>query len=298
MEEQTADIKEPEVQAPVESQTTETVTDDVVAEEETSVEEPVKEEAPSESEPEPVKQEEPVKKEEEIPFVERPGVKERLSEIEEKYGSKAEYWDTITEISQQDPEFRIAVLEKLEAAGRIPKGTVESFKKKTEVRQESDEYINSLPEDVRADLIAARQLRMEREQQAIRERTAAEKFFAEFERTRPEIASSPNPVRTRNLIFTLASELVERNGLEFEAAMDQAYKTVVRGTNTQNEELERTIQSNKENASAIAPSVSNASGRIRKLTQEEKRAAELAGMTPEEYVKYKDSSEDDLFETL
>ena len=296
MEEQTAVIQEPEVQVPEESQTPETVTDDVVTEEEISVEEPVKEEAPSESEPEPA-QEVPVK-EEEIPFVERPGVKERLSEIETKYGSKAEYWDTIAELSQQDPEFRFMVLEKLEATGKLPKGTVESFKKKTEVHEKDEEYINNLPEDVRADLKAARQIRMEREQQLVQEREAAEKFFAGFEQTRPEIAASPNPPRTRNLIFTLASELVERDGMEFEAAMDHAYKTVVRGTSSQNEELERQIQSNQENASAMAPGVSGVSGRMRKLTQEERRAAELAGMTPEEYIKYRDSSEDDIFETL
>jgi len=86
--------------------------------------------------------------------------------------------------------------------------------------------------------------------------------------------------------------------MEFEGAMEQAYQTVVRGSKTQNEELERTIQANQENASAIAPSVSSASGKMRRLTQDEKRAAELAGMSIEEYVKYRDSSEDDLFENL
>lgn len=298
--EQTADTKELEVQtqAPEESQTLETVTNDVVTEEEINVEEPVVEEAKSESEPAPV-QEEPKKVEEEnIPFTERPGVRERLDEIEEKYGSKATYWDTIAEVSQQDPEFRFMVLEKLEATGKLPKGTAESFKKKTEVQTEKTEYINNLPEDIRADLEAARQIRTEREQQKLQEVAAAEKYFADFEQSRPEIGKSPNPPRTRNLIFTLASELVERDGMEFDGAMEQAYQVVVRGSKTQNEQLERQIQENQENASAIAPSVSNASGKMRRLSQEEKRAAELAGMSIEEYVKYRDSSEDDIFESL
>ena len=294
--EQTADIKELEVQASEESQTPETVTDDVVTEEELSVEEPVMEEEPSESEPAPV-QEEPVK-EEEIPFVERPGVKERLGEIEEKYGSKATYWDTIAEVSQQDPEFRLMVLEKLEASGKLPKGTVDSFKKKTEVREEDKTIINNLPEDVKADLQAARQVRIEREAQMQNELQAAETFFATFEKERPEIAASPNPQRVRNLIFTLASELVETDGKDFEVAMDEAYKTVVRRGQAQNAEVGRAIQANQENASAIAPSISGASGKTRRLTQDEKRAAELAGMSLDEYVKYKDSSEDDIFENL
>jgi len=294
--EQTADIKELEVQAPEESQTPETVTDDVVTEEELSVEEPVMEEEPSESEPAPV-QEEPVK-EEEIPFVERPGVKERLGQIEEKYGSKATYWDTIAEVSQQDPEFRLMVLEKLEASGKLPRGTVDSFKKKTEVQEEDKTIINNLPEDVKADLQAARQVRIEREAQTQNDLQAAENFFATFEKERPEIAASPNPQRVRNLIFTLASELVETDGKDFQVAMDEAYKTVVHRGQAQNTEVGRAIQSNQENASAIAPSVSNASGRTRRLSQDEKRAAELAGMSLDEYVKYKDSSEDDIFENL
>jgi len=296
--EQTAEINELEtqVQAPEESQTPETVTDDVVTEEEISVEEPVVEEAKSESKPEPI-QEEP-KKEEEVPFTERPGVKERLSEIEEKYGSKATYWDAIAEISQQDPEFRLMVLEKLEATGKLPSGTVESFKKKTEVKEEDKEYINKLPDDVKADLEAARQMRLEREAEQREELQKAETFFADFESKRPDITSSPNPARTRNLIFTLASELVERKGIEFETAMDQAYKTVVHGENAENKEIERVVQSAQENASAIAPSVSTASSKMRKLTQEEKRAAELAGMSLEEYIRYRDSSEDDIFENL
>ena len=294
--EQIVDVLEPEVQAPEGSQTPETVTDDVVTEEEISVEEPVVEEEPSESEPKP----EPVqeKPEEDIPFVQRPGVKERLSEIEEKYGSKATYWDTIAEVSQQDPEFRLMVLEKLEASGKLPKGTVDSFKKKTEVREEDKTIINNLPEDVKADLQAARQVRIEREAQTQNDLQAAENFFATFEKERPEIAASPNPQRVRNLIFTLASELVETDGKDFQVAMDEAYKTVVHRGQAQNTEVGQAIQANQENASAIAPSVSNASGRMRRLSQDEKRAAELAGMSLDEYVKYKDSSEDDIFENL
>jgi len=296
--EQTAGTQELEtqVQAPEESQAPETVTDDVVTEEEVSVEEPVEEEVSSESEPEP-KEEEPKKAEEELPFAERPGVKERLSEIEEKYGSKATYWDAIAEISQSDPQFRLLVLEKLEASGKLPAGTVDAFKKKSTVKEESKEYVNNLPEDVRADLEVARQLRIEREAEIQKNLQEAETFFANFEQQHPGITNSPNPARTRNLIFTLASELVERDGEEFESAMEQAYKTVVQRKQTENQEVERAIQATQENASAITSGTA-ALGKTRKLTQEEKRAAELAGIPFDEYIKYKDSSEDDIFENL
>lgn len=278
---------------------TEVSESNVVSEEDTDVQE--SEAKPAEvKEPEGQKpQEEPKDEEsEDVPFHERPGVKNRLEEIENKYGSKAQYWDAIAEVSQNDPEFRIAVLEKLEANGRLPEGTVEAEKKKLSSLKEEEDYVDKLPEDVKADLEAARALRQQQEAQRRAQLQQAETFFREFEDARPDIAKSPNPQRTRNIIFNLATEMVDRGESDFKSAMDKAYKTVMNPGASQNENVARQVQETQESA-GVSPTGSAPKGKgLRKLTEQEKRAADLAGMSYEEYVKYADTPADELFENI
>lgn len=273
---------------------------DVVSEEEVDVQESDSKEDSKEKAPEGEKPQEETEgeKPQDVPFHERPGVKKRLTEIENKYGSKAQYWDAIAEVSQQDPEFRIAVLERLEENNRIPKGTVEAEKKKLSSLQQEEDYVSKLPEDVQADLQAARALRQQAQAQQQENLAKAEDFFRKFEEARPEIASSPNPQRTRNLIFNLATEIVDRGEANFQDAMDKAYKTITSPGANENEQVARQVQETQESA-GVSPSGSSAKGKkLRKLTQAERRAAELAGMTPEEYVKYADTPADELFENI
>jgi hypothetical protein len=265
---------------------------DVVSEEELDV---VEKEPEVESEP---AGEEPQQAEEDLPFNQRPGVKERLGEIEEKYSSKAQYWDTIASIAQTDPEFRIAVLERLEASGRLPEGTVEAEKAKLSSFKESDEYVKGLPEDVQEDLRAARELRVLREQEEVRSRQEADKFFVDFESSRPEIASSSNPSRTRSLIFQLANEIADREGVELPDAMDRAYRTILKPNAEQNATVAQKVSQVQSEGNVAPMADSPSKGRLRRLTQDEKRAAEIAGMTPEEYIKYSDSTDEELFENI
>lgn len=291
-EQETAEKQELEtnVQAAEESQAPET-TDDVVVEEDKSVTEEVtpskevEEEKPLEevSEPEP-------KKEEKIPFTERPGVKERLEDIEQKYGSKAQYWDSLTELAQQDPGFRVAVLEKLEAAGKVPDGTTEAERQRASSLKEESEYVEKLPDDIKADLMAAREYRRQQESKAT-------EFLSKFESNKSDIAASPNPQRTRSLIFNLATEMVQREKVPMADAMERAYKVLLHG-GVSDQEVETAIAKNQEGVGAVSSGGVSASKGLRKLTQEEKRAAELAGMTPREYVKFKDTPDDELFENI
>jgi hypothetical protein len=272
---------------------------DVVSEEEVDVQEtePEEEEVEAPKEPEGEEpQEEP--QEEDIPFTERPGVKERLSEIEEKYGSKAKYWDSIAELTKEDPEFRVAVLEKLEASGKLPKGTAEAEKKKFSSLQESEKYIEKLPEDVQADLRAARELRQQREAQKAVEMQKAQSFFMDFEKERPDIAQSANPDATRNLIYNLATQIAQTDEIEFTDAMDEAYKTILHRSEQENDAVKRKVQQVQEDSGAVPSGSSGKTTKLRKLSQSEKRAAELAGMTHEEYVKYADTPEEELFENI
>jgi hypothetical protein len=270
---------------------------DVVSEEEVDVQEtePKEEEVPEEPEGE-EPQDEP--KEEEVPFTERPGVKERLAEIEEKYGSKATYWDTIAEITKEDPEFRVAVLEKLEATGKLPKGTAEAERKKFSSLQESEKYIEKLPEDVQADLKAARELRQRRESQKAADMQRAQEFFMDFEKERPDIATSANPDATRNLIFNLATQIAQSDEVEFVDAMDEAYRTILHRGEQENDAIKRKVQQVQEDSGVAPTGGPGKTSKLRKLSQSEKRAAELAGMSHEEYVKYADTPEEELFENI
>lgn len=288
-----AEIIEVPVEGPAEDSQPEETVEDTTTEEEASVvvdTEDVEEE-PSEEKPE---EEEP--KEEDVPFTERPGVKKRLAEMEEKYGSKATYWDTIAELSKEDPEFRIMILEKLEASGKLPKGTVEQEKAKTSSLQKEEDYIKNLPEQVQADLLAARKIREEAETLQREQAEKAEAFFKSFEEARPEIGASPNPQRTRNLIFNLANELVDRDDMNFEEAMDAAYKTILKPN--ENEEVKSAISKQMQNPGAVSGGTAAQGKKLRKLTQAEKRGAELMGVSVEEYIKYRDSSDEELFENI
>lgn len=290
--EQTAENNELEtlVQAPEESQTLET-TEDVVVEEEESVAEDVtpaeevEEEKPLEEVPEPDAQEE-----EKIPFTEKPGVKERLTEIEQKYGSKAQYWDSITELAQQDPDFKIAVLEKLEAAGKVPEGTADAERQKVSSLKKESDYVEQLPEDIKADLLAARNFRRQQEEKA-------REFITKFESDKPEIAASSDPAKTRSLILNVATEMAQREKIDFSVAMDKAYNALFH-SGVSDQEVEVAISKNQESVGAVSSGGVSGSRKLRKLTQEERRAAELGGMTPEQYIRFKDSSDDDLFENI
>ena len=300
MEEQDTAVvaQEPEFQDTEVTQA-EVTTEDVVVEEELDVAEDV---TPSEKvEEDDLPEEVPdskLQKEEEIPFTEKPGVKERLGEIEQKYGSKAQYWDSITQLAQEDPAFKMAVLEKLEAAGKVPTGTVKAEREKASSFKRESEYVEQLPEDIRADLLAARQFRQQQEKLKAEQEKKAVEFLTKFESNKPDIAASSNPGRVRSLILNLATQIAERDKIEMASAMESAYKVVMHGGSPSDREVETAIASNQENVAAVASGGVSGSRKLRKLTQEERRAAELAGMTPEEYIKFKDSSDEDLFENI
>lgn len=246
--------------------------------------------------------------EEEVPFFEKPGVKERMEGIEDQYGSKASYWDTIAEISQNDPEFRQLMVRRLEDAGKIPKGTAETLQRESEQAQQQaqseSQYVDNLPQDVKDDLQAARQIRQEQEVARSKKEQDVENFFQGFEKDKPDIDKSPNPARTRSLIFNMASEMVDRGKgkVAFEDAMAEAYKVVLHPESIaegakEDGQVEALVQANQEAASGVT-SGSKKTGKAVKLSQDEKRAADLIGITPEEYRKYKDSDDDDLFESI
>lgn len=293
-------------QADENATTTVATVDDVVEEKsETKVDDGTEEKTEaSESKPE-TKSEEKVEDEDKLPFAERPGVKKRLEEIETKYSSKATFWDTIAEISQSDPEFRLVVVQRLENAGKLPKGTTENLKNQVarsqQEAQEESQFIEKLPPKVRESLKVAEEIARQKEQEEQQKAAEVEDFFQKFEANKPDIDKSANPGRVRNLIFNMASEMVERGQAKFEDAMEQAYKIVLHPESIaakakEDGQVEALVQANQEASSAIT-SGGNSSAKAVKLTPEEKRAAELIGITAEEYRKFKDSG-DEIFENI
>jgi len=300
----TADMGEAPVEEIVEeSQPSESQADEV----EDSFEE-TEEEAETADSEEPAEEQDTSKgepSEEDVPFFEKPGVKERIEGVKSKYESKANSWDTIVEISRNDPEFGLVLAERLERAGKLPVGTTQRMR--TEIEQQkatvesSEQYIENLPPDVRADLLAAREFRQQQELAKAQQEKQAEEYFAKFEENKPDIASSPNPSRTRAVIFNMASELMDRGESDFAKAMEQAYKLVlhqdkIAQSAKEDGQIEAMVQANQEAASGLASG--SAPMKSVKLTQEERRAAEMIGMTPEEYRKYKDTDSDELFESI
>lgn len=252
------------------------------------------------------KSESKVEGEDNLPFFERPGVKERIEGIKTQYESKANYWDTIAEISQNDPEFRLLVIQRLENAGRVPKGTTAQLRGQVEASQqaaqEKSQYLDNLPPEVREDLQAVKVWREQQEAEAQARTQEVETFFMNFESNKPDIEKSPNPERTRNLIFNMASEMVDRGVAKFEDAMERAYKIVLHPESIASEakekgQVEALVQSNQEASSAITSGGASA-GKPVKLTPDERRAMELIGITdPNVYRKMKDSGEE-IFETI
>ncbi len=245
--------------------------------------------------------------EDDTSFFEKPGVKKRIEGIEQKYGSKAEYWDTISTIAQQDPEFRIVMAERLERAGKLPVGTAERMKGELQqVQQQTQNQsqdLNNLPPEIREDIKAVREFRQQQEAVKAQQEQEATNFFLDFEKDKPDIAQSVNPARTRSVIFNMASEMVDRGAeKDIATAMGKAYKIVLHSDELaakakEDGQVEAMVQANMEASSALT-SGKGVPGKQAKLSQEERRAAELIGMTPEEYRKYKDTDDDDLFENI
>jgi hypothetical protein len=247
-----------------------------------------------------------VTKDEDVPFFERPGVKERVEGIKAKYESKATYWDTIAEISQNDPEFRIMMIQKLENAGKLPVGTTENIKKQVsefqQVAQQESQYLDNLPPALKEDIAAVREFRMEQEAVKAQQKEEVNNFFLKFEEDKPDIDKTANPARVRNIIFNMASEMVDSGKAKFEDAMEIAYNTVMHPEKIaerakEKGQVEALVQANQEAASGLSSGGVSVSGKPVKLTESEKRAAELMGATPEEYRKFKDSG-DEIFENI
>ena len=236
-------------------------------------------------------------KEEEIPFNKNPKFQERVKEIEEKYGKKAQLWDTLAKLSNNDPDFQLEVTRRLEAAGELPKGTYELAKKRYETsvteEKEPDEIskkVESLPE-----VQFARQLMQQKQQEQLEEAQRIEKILQDFEKRHPDIPQSPNPRVLRARIATLA-ESYREEGMEYEKSLEEAYNVLFNresmlASEREKGEIEGQIKADVRSV-ASTPSESQAkasSTGLRKLTREEEEARAVLNMTREEYIRYKDS---------
>lgn len=233
---------------------------------------------------------------EEIPFNKNPKFQERIREIEEKYSKKAQLWDTLAKLGNNDPDFQLEVTRRLEAAGELPKGTYELAKKRYETsmieEKEPDEIskkVESLPE-----VQFARQLMQQKQQEQLEEEQRIERILQDFEKKHPDIPQSQNQKVLRARIATLA-ESYREEGMEYEQSLEEAYNVLFNresmlASEREKGEIEGQIKADiRSVASTSSESQAKASGGLRKLTREEEEARAVLNMTREEYIRYKDS---------
>lgn len=246
------------------------------------------------------------------PFNENPKFRERIQQIEGKYGGKAKNWDLINQLAAEDPNFALTVIKKMEDAGAAPKGTYEQAKARLEPQEAqniNDEQPgndqqgqpNQLTEEQliqkvlesHPDVKYAREERERREAQEAEMRINANKWLQNFEKDRPEIAQHPNAEQVRKMIYNEAQMQMQK-GVGFKDAMDYGYKWVLK----RDEVLEEYRQ--KGEISGLASNISQTAATPqggtatppkthRALSDEERNAANLMNMSAEEYVKYVDN---------
>jgi hypothetical protein len=234
--------------------------------------------------------------EEEVPFNKNPKFQERVAEIETKYGKKAQMWDTLAKMSNNDPEFQLELTKRLEAAGELPKGTYEMAKAQRETSsqetQEPDEVsekISSLPE-----VQFARELMRKQQLEQAQRENEIEGLLQNFERKHPEIASSQKPEVIRARIAALA-EGYRDEGMNYEESLEQAHSILFNREGMIAEarekgEIEGQIKSEMKSVVSTPSSSQGASKpSLRKLTREEEEARAVLNMGREEYIKFKDS---------
>lgn len=241
------------------------------------------------------------------PFNENPAFRERINEIEAKYGEKATLYDSISEIAAEDPKLSLSIIQGLERKGKAPAGSYERAKaeleplieqqekrekssqqqpepveKKQEVELEKDPVYSWAKEQKRAD-----DEKREQEKQALLE------FLTRFEEERPDIAKTKNPGITRKLISLNAQEIMENENVDYATAMDKAYKRVLH----KEEEIENARESglidgqlrNAQLESATTVTGQTPASRARKLTKEEEQARQHLGIETQRYVELLDN---------
>lgn len=253
--------------------------------------------------------EEDVVEDKPTPFHKDPAFKERVQEIETKYGKAAQNWEIVNQLATEDPEFALIMIEKMEKAGKVPQGTYEKAKlelkpePKEEKKQDTKEVVGV--EDVlknNPDIEYARQLRERDLQRQQEEAAKAEKFLQDFEAKRPKIAESSDPLLTRQSIAMETKRIMKENkDISFETAMDIAYKWVVERESVLEEykekgEIEGLARRVQEDSVTSTGGSASPSKRLRALSPEEVNARDLMGLSTEEYLKYLDDPNSSVVE--
>ena len=296
----TDDIQESVAEEVVESTESEVSSPEPEGEFSASVEDKVdvsQETEETKDESEDTKEDSSLEKEEDVPFNKNPKFQERVEEIKTKYGKKAQMWDTLAKMSNNDPEFQLELTKRLEAAGELPKGTYELAKKQMEPTSkekekkpdELEEKVSNLPE-----VQFARELMQKQQEEKQAEETRIEGILQSFEKKHTDIAVSEKPKVIRERIATLA-EGYRDEGMSYEDSLEEAYNILFNRESMiadarEKGEIEGQIKSEiKSVVSTPSSSQGVTKSNVRKLTREEEEARLILNMSREEYVQYKDS---------
>lgn len=242
----------------------------------------------------------------EEPFNKNPEFTKRIEtakeNIRKEFGQKAENWDLINRLAATDPDFRLTVIKKMEAAGVVQKGTYEAEKAK--VQPSSSKEVPQATSDVDPKLMEAvskhpavlyaeeQRKREEAEMKAQAEQT--EQFLSNFESRHPDIAKSPTPEMVRKQISFEAQRLIGQDPkLSPEDAFEQAYLWTLHRDKVLQEYKEKgEINGLLRRAQQDTPGTEGAlqvpASSGRKLSAEELSAAKQMGVSAEEYRRLVD----------
>lgn len=249
--------------------------------------------------------------EDKTPFHEDPTFKKRLEQEREK--GRQEQWSYIVSIAEKRPTLALELIAEMEEQGQVKSGTYAQAKDKLQAQLAEEEKKKNLnnnqkqdqepskEEDFKKainehpDVKYAREQREKQEKIAEEQKQSQEKYFQDFDTKHPEIEKSKDPVFTRGQIGAKAYDLVLKGKYKYEdwdLAMEEAADWILdedKMLNKYKEKglIEARVRSNQENLSgASLAGDGNSSSKTDSISEEDKKAAKLAGMTDEEYIKY------------
>jgi len=250
--------------------------------------------------------ERPAEEKANVPYNQNPEFNGRIEQIQQKmqqeYGEQSKRWNAIVQAANEDPEFGLAVIERLERLGEVPKGshaqlkaTYEQQNKPEEKKAEPDSDIVS---QIESHPLIQKLKQQEEQEKQVLEKQKAElgEFLVKFEENKPEIHSAENPALVRGLISQEAYLIRQKNPDMPQAdAMEQAYRWVCKRDEVLEEyrekgEVSGIITSTK--ASIATPSGGSQSNSSEpSLTASQAAAAKSLGLTPSKYLEYMNAGE-------
>lgn len=234
----------------------------------------------------------------EVPFNENPKFKERIAQIDQKYGNDAKNWNAVSRIAAKDPEFALVLIKKMEDEGEAPAGTYEAAKKQLESKVKEKETKNEgsskeVDLENNEDIKFARRLRQQQEASERKKAEDLDNWVLSFEKDKPEldVSTNSNAMALKAAIGSEANLLMAKDkNLSIDDAFKQAYRWVVKREEVlkeykENGEIDGRLSNAQESMNAPVKGTNVSEKPSRQLDSEEQEGAKMMGVTHAEYLR-------------